>query len=294
MIIEISQLHKSLGNKEVLTDINFTVEPGRIFGLVGENGAGKTTLIKCVTGVYRPDKGVVRIDGENVYENPAAKERIGYVADQNQYFPSYRIKELLSFYSLAYPRFSSERFWELNQIFKLPAKARVKELSKGMQMRLTLMLSLSIGSDVLVLDEPTSGLDPLAKREVMNLLLAEVESRGVTVLISSHHLGDLERMCDTIGIMSQGQMKSIHSLEEMKLSMRKLQAVFPQGAPAELASWPEVLAVEQMGRVHYIVTKQYSDDLLAKLQQTAPLVLEEVPLSLEDMFIYAAKEGYRQ
>ena len=270
------------------------MEPGRIFGLVGENGAGKTTLIKCVTGVYRPDKGVVRIDGENVYENPAAKERIGYVADQNQYFPSYRIKELLSFYSLAYPRFSSERFWELNQIFKLPAKARVKELSKGMQMRLTLMLSLSIGSDVLVLDEPTSGLDPLAKREVMNLLLAEVESRGVTVLISSHHLGDLERMCDTIGIMSQGQMKSIHSLEEMKFSMRKLQAVFPQGAPAELASWPEVLAVEQMGRVHYIVTKQYSDDLLAKLQQTAPLVLEEVPLSLEDMFIYAAKEGYRQ
>ena len=148
MIIEISQLHKSLGNKGVLTDINFTVEPGRIFGLVGENGAGKTTLIKCATGVYRPDKGVVRIDGKNVYENPAAKERIGYVADQNQYFPSYRIKELLSFYSLAYPRFSSERFWELNQIFKLPAKARVKELSKGMQMRLTLMLSLSIGSDV--------------------------------------------------------------------------------------------------------------------------------------------------
>lgn len=294
MIIEISQLHKSLGNKEVLTDINFTVEPGRIFGLVGENGAGKTTLIKCATGVYRPDKGVVRIDGKKVYENPAAKERIGYVADQNQYFPSYRIKELLSFYSLAYPRFSLERFWELNQIFKLPAKARVKELSKGMQMRLTLMLSLSIGSDVLVLDEPTSGLDPLAKREVMNLLLAEVESRGVTVLISSHHLGDLERMCDTIGIMSQGQMKSVHSLEEMKLSMRKLQAVFPQGVPVDIASWPEVLAVEQMGRVHYIVTKQYSDDLLAKLQQTAPLVLEEVPLSLEDMFIYAAKEGYRQ
>ncbi len=122
MIIEISQLHKSLGNKEVLTDINLLWRPGRIFGLVGENGAGKTTLIKCVTGVYRPDKGVVRIDGENVYENPVAKERIGYVADQNQYFPSYRIKELLSFYSLAYPRFSSERFWELNQIFKLPAK----------------------------------------------------------------------------------------------------------------------------------------------------------------------------
>ena len=294
MVVEISQLYKRLGNKEVLTDINFDVEPGRIFGLVGENGAGKTTLIKCVTGVYRPDKGTVCVDGQNVYENPAVKAGIGYVADQNQYFPSYRIKELLSFYALTYPRFSVDRFWELNQIFKLPEKARVKELSKGMQMRLTLMLSLSITPDVLVLDEPTSGLDPLAKREVLNLLLQEVESRGVTVLISSHHLGDLERICDTIGIMAQGQMKSIHSLEDIKLKMRKLQAVFPQGAPADLSSWPEVLAVENIGRVHYIVTKQYSDDLLAKLQQTAPLVLEEVPLSLEDMFIYAAKEGYRE
>jgi ABC-2 type transport system ATP-binding protein len=294
MMIEISELHKHLGTKDVLTDINFTVEPGRIFGLVGENGAGKTTLFKCATGVYCPEKGAVRIAGQTVYENPTVKEGIGYVADQNQYFPSYRIEELLSFYSLAYPRFSLERFWELNQIFDLPEKTRVKELSKGMQMRLTLMLSLSIRPDVLVLDEPTSGLDPLAKREVMNLLLEEVESRGVTVLISSHHLGDLERICDTIGIMAQGKMRSIHSLEEMKLSMRKLQAVFPQGEPADLASWPEVLAVEKMGRVHYIVTKQYSDDLLAKLHQTAPLVLEEVPLSLEDMFIYAAKEGYRQ
>lgn len=293
-MIEISKLHKRLGNKDVLTDINFTVEPGRIFGLVGENGAGKTTLIKCITGVYRPEQGAVLIDGKNVYDNPAVKERIGYVADQNRYFPSYRIKELLSFYALAYPRFSSERFWELNKIFKLPATARVKELSKGMQMRLTLMLSLSIRPDILVLDEPTSGLDPLAKREVINLLLQEVESRDVTVLISSHHLGDLERICDTIGIMSQGQMKSIHSLEEMKLQIRKLQAVFPQGTPADLASWPEVLAVEKMGRVHYIITKQYCADLLAKLNQAQPLVLEEVPLSLEDMFIYAAKEGYRQ
>lgn len=294
MMIELNELHKRLGNKDVLKNINFSVEPGRIFGLVGENGAGKTTLIKCLTGIYRPDKGTVCINGHHVYENPVVKESIGYVADQNQYFPSYRIKELLSFYSLAYPRFSAERFRELNEIFRLPESIRVKELSKGMQMRLTLMLSLSIKPQVLVLDEPTSGLDPLAKRQVMNLLLQEVESRGVTMLISSHHLGDLERICDTIGIMADGEMKSVHSMEKMKLNMRKLQLVFAQGAPADLATWPEVLAVETVGRVHYVVTKQYSDDLLAKLRQAKPLVLEEVPLGLEDMFIYAVKEGYRE
>lgn len=127
-MIEINGLNKRLGDKDVLKDINLTVEPGRIFGLVGENGAGKTTLIKCVTGVYRPEKGFVRIAGQTVYENPAVKERIGYVADQNQYIPSYRIQELLQLYCLAYPHFSRERFMELNlwPAGKSPGQGAVK------------------------------------------------------------------------------------------------------------------------------------------------------------------------
>ena len=293
MVIEVKGLYKRLGDKEVLKNIDLTVEPGHIFGLVGENGVGKTTLIKCLTGVYRPDGGAALIKGQPVYDNPAVKESIGYIADQNQYFPSYRITELLSFYSRAYPKFSRERFRELNQTFALPEKSRVKELSKGMQMRLTLMLSLSIFPQVLILDEPTSGLDPIAKRSVTNLLLEEVESRGVAILISSHHLGDLERICDTIGIMAQGEIISSHSLEEMKANMRKLQVVFSHGAPTDLTAWPEVLSVEAVGRIHYIVTKNYGDGLMAKLQGLKPLLIEEMPLALEDMFIYAAGEGYQ-
>lgn len=291
--VEIKDLNKRLGNKEVLKEINFCLEPGQIFGLVGKNGAGKTTLIKCATGIYKPDRGAVYIGGSNVYDNPVVKGQIGYVAEENQYFSSYRIEELLSFYALAYPHFSPERFRELNRLFQLTERARVRELSKGMQMRLALMLALSQRPQLLVLDEPTSGLDPLAKREVMKLLVQEVESRALTVLISSHHLGDLERICDTIGVISRGEMRAVHTLTEMKVNMRKLQLVFPQGFPAELASWPEVLAVETVGRVNYIVTKQYSEELLGRLRQLKPLVLEEVSLGLEDMFIYAAKEGYR-
>lgn len=290
MKIEVMSLYKTFRADTVLADINLAIEPGQIFGLIGENGAGKTTLIKCITGVYQPDQGAVYIGGKTAYENPTVKVEIGYVAEENQYFPSYRICELLSFYSLAYPRFSIDRFYELNQIFGVADKARVKELSKGMQMRLALMLSLSIQPAVLVLDEPTSGLDPLVKREAMNLILQEVESRAVTVLISSHHLSDLERICDTIGIIASGRMKAVHSLVELKQKMRKLQLVFSQDAPADLTAWPEVLAVEKVGRIHHIITKQYSEKLLNKLRQMRPLVLEEIPLELEDMFIYAAKE----
>jgi ABC-2 type transport system ATP-binding protein len=292
-MLEVKGLYKSLGGREILKDIDLSLKPGCIFGLVGENGAGKTTLIKCLTGVYRPDKGIASINGQQIYDNPGAKENIGYIADQNQYFPAYRITELLSLYSLAYPAFSRERFEKLNQTFDLPVKTRVRALSKGMQMRLTLMLSLSIWPQVLILDEPTSGLDPIAKRDVTNLLLEEVESRGVTILISSHHLGDLERICDTIGIIAAGEMKANHSLEEMKTKMRKLQVVYSGAAPTDLAQWPEVLAVESVGRVHYVVTKQYGEALLGRLRQTKPLLMEEMPLGLEDMFIYAAKEGYQ-
>lgn len=215
-MIEISGVTKILGNKEVLKNINLGVTKGTIFGLIGENGAGKTTLIKCLTGIYLPDQGSIRIGEQEVFDNPGVKGRIGYVADQNHYFPRMKVKELIRFYRLSYPSFSEERFQRLNQLFQLDLNKRLKQLSKGMKMRLALGLNLSIQPEVLVLDEPTSGLDPLVKREVTNLLLQEVEERGTTIFISSHHLSDLERICDSIAIIQAGEIRYVNSLEGMK------------------------------------------------------------------------------
>lgn len=292
-MIEINDVTKILGEREILKEINLGVTKGSIFGLIGENGAGKTTLIKCLTGIYLPEKGNVRILDEEVYDNPRVKEKIGYVADQNKFFPEMNIKEILRFYQLSFPQFSINRFVEVNETLGLDIQKKIKKLSRGMQTRLSLAINLSILPEVLILDEPTSGLDPLIKRQVTNLLLQEVEERQVTIFISSHHLSDLERICDNIAIIHKGKIQYHNSLEMMKKNVRKLQIVFAEEAPNDLKEWPGVMAVEQIGRVYHVITREYSQGFEARLKRHQLLLLEEVDLSLEDMYIYSAGEDLK-
>ena len=181
-MISINNVSKTLGDKKVLNDINLDIEKGSIFGVIGENGAGKTTLIKCMLGIYKQDEGEIKIHGQSVLENPEAKQKIGYVAAETQYYSSFKVKELKKFFALTYKSFSYERFKELNDIFKIPENKRMRELSKGMKMRVALMLNLSIYPEVLILDEPTSGLDPIIKRKLINILLEEVSERDTTIV----------------------------------------------------------------------------------------------------------------
>ena len=129
-MIEVKGLYKGYetdGN-HVVKDMNMKVEKGTIHGLIGHNGCGKTTMIKCLNGIFKPDRGVVLIDGEPVYNNPSVKEKIGYVADSNQFFPGYKIEKLVKFFEGVYPKFSREDFNRLNQIFGLNTKKKVKQL----------------------------------------------------------------------------------------------------------------------------------------------------------------------
>ncbi len=268
------------------------INKGSIFGIIGENGAGKTTLIKCLTGIYRVDDGVILIDGEDVFDNNRVKQKIGYVSDENQYFSSFKVKELVKFYKKTYKDFSEERFEELNKKLKIPTERRIRDLSKGMKMRAALLLNLSIEPDILILDEPTSGLDPVIKKEIMSIILDEVASRGVTVFISSHHLDHMERICDNVAIIEHGEIKLTSSMEEAKNSIRKLQVVFKDGTDInkELSYLNEIIKIESIGRVNYIITKDYTEDFEKKLYDIGAEFIEIVDMSLEDMFIYFVKQ----
>ena len=290
-MIQIKNATKKFGDFTAVSDINIDVKKGTIFGLIGENSAGKTTLIQCMTGIYKLDKGQITINGEIVYENPIVKERIGYVADQNQYFPYFKVKEMVKFYKMTYSTFSEEKFNNYNLIFKLDTDKRVRQLSKGMQMRLSLMLNLSIKPDVLILDEPTSGLDAIAKKQMLDILLQEVAENQLTVFISSHHLGELERICDEIAMIQHGKITYMSTLDDMKQNIKKLQVVFEGKAPADLDSWNEIQSVEKIGRVNYIITKAYSKELEEKLYKSGAKFIEEMSLSLEEVFIYTNEEG---
>ena len=196
-MLEVKNVYKSYNKNQVLKDISLTVMPGEIHGLIGENSAGKTTLIKCVTGIYRTDEGEVLYDGKPVYDNPEVKEKIGYVADYNEYIKYYTVSQMVHMYKKFYPSFNKEKFNAFNQIFQLSVDKRIMTFSKGQKMRLAFMLEVAKEPDYLIMDEPTSGLDPVAKAKFFEMLINEVEQREMGVLISSHNLDGLEKICDS-------------------------------------------------------------------------------------------------
>lgn len=287
-MIKIENVSKSFDGYKVLDNVSIHIKPGTIYGIIGENGVGKSTLIQCLTGIYRQDEGLIEIDGQSIYENNKTKLSVGYVADRNQFFKGYRIEQMVDFFKLTYPTFSEERFKKYNETFKLDLKSKVKNLSKGMQMRLSLMLNMAIMPKVLILDEPTSGLDALAKKQVLDFLIEQVDETGMTVVISSHHLSELERICDEITMLSKGKVVYQSSVETLKNRVRKLQVVFTNEAPQDLKEWQGILNVDRIGSVYYIVTNEYSEALEEKLKKSGAFLVEAIGLNLEEVFVYTA------
>lgn len=287
-MIKIEHVSKSFDGQKVLDDVSIHVKPGTIYGLIGENGVGKSTLIQCLTGVYQQDEGIIEIEGQSIYENNSIKSVIGYVADRNQFFNGYRVEQMVTFFKETYPNFSEERFKYYNETFKLGMKQRVKNLSKGMQMRLSLMLNMSTMPKVLILDEPTSGLDALAKKQILDFIIEQVDETGMTVVISSHHLAELERICDEITMLSKGKVIYQSSVEDLKTKVKKLQVVFNGEAPTDLRKWDGLLNVERIGSVYYLVTNDYSSQLEEKLKVAGAFLVETIGLNLEEVFVYTA------
>lgn len=287
-MIKIEHVSKSFDGKKVLDDVSIEVKAGTIYGLIGENGVGKSTLIQCLTGIYQQDEGVIEIDGQTIYENNDIKSVIGYVADRNQFFSGYRVEQMVEFFKETYPSFSKERFKTYNETFKLGMKQKVKNLSKGMQMRLSLMLNMAIMPKVLILDEPTSGLDALAKKQILDFLIEQVDETGMTVLISSHHLSELERICDEITMLSKGKVMYQSSVEDLKTKVKKLQVVFNGEPPKDLKTWDGLLNVDRIGSVYYLVTNDYSIELEEKLKASGAFLVETIGLNLEEVFVYTA------
>lgn len=286
-MLKVENLSKSYDKGEVLHEINLEVERGTVHGLVGENGSGKTTLIKCITGIYRPDQGIVTLAGEPVYENPLVKERIGYVADRNDYFPRYPLGRMVHFFRQVYKKFDVEKFKSMNQFFGLDMNMRVGELSKGQKMCLAFLLNMAANTDVLLLDEPTSGLDALGKRQLLEMLIKEVEERELTVLISSHHLGELEKICDKLTIIRKGSVSVQSQVDEIKKKIRKINLVFDRGLPEGFLQEKKLLRHSHVGNIYTGIFEDLSEKELSVLkEQYRPVYVEELPVNLEEVFVY--------
>ena len=279
-MLDMCHVTKSFGDFRALDDLSMHVPRGTVYGLVGPNGAGKSTAIRHLTGVYRPDKGDITMDGLPIYENEALKARIGYIPDDIFYFPSATLEEMRRFYRKVYPKFDDALFQELYEVFQLPKKGQIRRFSKGMQKQAAFHLTICTRPDVLILDEPVDGLDPVMRRQVWSLILSDVAQRETTVLISSHNLRELEDICDHVGIMDHGRMLLERSLADMQGTTLKLQMVgdVPQGL--------EILHESQTGRLKTLVIRGSAQEVEAKIQAAKPVYYDILPLSLEEIFIY--------
>ena len=285
-MIEVNNLSYEIEGKQILKDINLKISKGTIFGIIGPNGVGKTTLLRCLTGIYKPISGTINYDGREVYDNIEVKGQIGYVADENIMQTKFKVKEVLKYYQYTYDAFDENKFNELNKIFKIPENKYIFQLSKGMKMRLSIMLAFSIQAKYLILDEPTSGLDAILKNKLLNIFLDEVFENDTTIVISSHHLGELERICDDVAILDEGVVSYENSVENMKNKIKKIQVAFDKVINEEDLKLKGTFKISKVGRVFTIVTDEYDEELVKNLKELNPLFMEEIDLSLEDIFIY--------
>lgn len=284
-MIEVKNVVKSFDGFRALDGLTMTVPHGAVYGLVGPNGAGKSTIIRHLAGIYRQDSGDVLVDGQPVYENTAVKRRMAVIGDDWYYFPQSGIREMARFYAGLYPAFSWERYNKLKEVFPLDEKLMLRRMSKGMQKQAAFWLALCCMPDYLILDEPVDGLDPVMRRQVWSLVLADVAQRGTTVLVSSHNLRELEDVCDHVGIMDHGRVLLERSLAQLQDNMVKLQVVFPDGM-TEVPSDLPVLHASQIGRIHTFIMRMSAQEAEDRLAAYSPLLVDAVPLTLEEIFIY--------
>ena len=183
-----------------------------------------------------------------------------------------------------YPSFSEERYRKLGEAFDLDEKAPIKRFSRGMQKQAAFRLAMSLMPEVLVLDEPVDGLDPVMRRQIWTLLLADVAERGMTVLVSSHNLRELEDVCDHVGIIHAGKTLVERSLSELQDNMVKVQLVLPEGAA--LPEGLNILHESRVGQVRTLILRGRAEEISAVVAAAGPLFYDLLPLTLEEIFIY--------
>ena len=285
-MLEAKNVVKTFDGFRALDSLNMTVPKGAVYGLVGPNGAGKSTIIRHLAGIYRQDSGEVLLDGQPVYENPAVKRRMTVIGDDWYYFPQANIREMARFFAGLYPAFSWERYEKLKQVFPLDEKMMLRRMSKGKQKQAAFWLAVCCMPEYLILDEPVDGLDPVMRRQVWSLLLGDVSERGTTVLVSSHNLRELEDVCDHVGILNRGQVLLERSLSDLQDNTVKLQVAYAGVTEPMLPSELNILHRSHVGRVYTYIVRGSRAEILRRMEITEPILLESIPLTLEEIFIY--------
>ncbi len=287
-MIEVNHVVKEFDGFRALNGVDLHVGKGNVYGLVGPNGAGKSTIIRHMTGVYKQDAGEIFIDREPVFENARVKEKIAYIPDEMFYFLQADTMEMMRYYRGIYPKFDEKMFYRMQEFFpSINVKRNIRNLSKGMQKQVAFWLAICMKPEIMILDEPVDGLDPVMRRQIWNILLAEVEENNMTVVVSSHNLRELEDVCDHVGIMNKGKVMIERSLSDLQDNIFKIQVACFGGIP-HLPEEFKILHMSNTGRVHTLIVRGDKDAALKSIleEKGEKTIVDVLPLTLEEIFIY--------
>ncbi|MFV1968707.1 MAG: ABC transporter ATP-binding protein [Pirellulaceae bacterium] len=283
--IETEHLTKCFGRTLAVKGLALQVAPGSTFGLIGPNGAGKSTTIKMLMGVLKPTGGRARLLGRDVLaQSLEVRQHVGYVPEVHNVDRWMRVGHAVGFCRSLYDSWNDKTCRQMLDLFRLDPNQKVKHLSKGMKVKLSLVLAVSHEPQLLILDEPMAGLDPLAREEFLDGVLRTICDRGQTVLFSTHSLDDVQRLADTVGMLYEGKLLVHRKIDELLRSTKRLRATLRDGwRPTQVPD--NTIWQRLQGREWLVTVGDFSPQAAQQLQsQDGVENVEVLDLGLEDLF----------
>lgn len=292
-MISVTGVSKKFDGFTALDKITCNIEEGCIYGMVGSNGAGKSTFLRVIAGIYKADEGVACINGKEIYENPEVKKEIVFVGDELFFLPAASMKTMADFYASIYDEFDYKRFDELTGIFGLDKKKNINTFSKGMKRQVAIILALSTKARYMYFDETFDGLDPVMRGLVKRLICDDVVERKSTIIVTSHSLRELEDLCDHLALLHNGGMVLDSDVIDLKTSQFKVQIAFNESFDESRFKEFNITRYRQQGSVANMIISGARQMEISKFKQMNPVVLDILPLTLEEIFTYEMESlGY--
>lgn len=285
-MLKITNLNKTFGDKKVLENLNCTIKTGSIYGLIGANGAGKSTLLRIIMGIFNKDSGEVEIDGDKLNDNEELKQKLVFVPDDLFFFKNYTLKDMIIFYSKLYKNFDTDYALKLAEKLKLPQNQKVNTFSKGMKRQTALICALSTNADYMFFDETFDGVDPVVRNFLKKIIAEQMDKKETTIIMTSHNLRELEDFCDNLGLLYKGGILFESEIDTLKTNMFKIQISLNKEFSEKDFQNFNILSFKKNGSVATLILKGDREGYEQALTEMNPIILDFLPLTLEEIFIY--------
>jgi ABC-2 type transport system ATP-binding protein len=285
-MIRVENLSKKFDRDDVLSNLSCLIQDNCIYGLVGANGAGKSTLLRLINGIFLPDEGQIYIDNTLIDGDEDLKQNMVFVPDDLFFYQGYTLRDMANFYKAMYKNFDEEYLKELAKILRLDMNGKINNFSKGMKRQCALICAFATRSKYMFFDETFDGIDPVIRNLMKKIMAKQMEETNCTIVMTSHNLRELEDICDNLGLLYKGGILFESDISSLKTNMIKVQISLDKPFDKEDFKDIELLNFKKVGSVATLIISDKEGSAKKKLEKKKPIILDIIPLTLEEVFIY--------